>query len=532
MNGHSLLPDLRQALPHLRQSAGARTLVGRCVLRYGRNISEIAGWSDACIISERMPSSIRIRRVLVVDDDESLRRVTQVQLEDEGYSVMTACDGEEALGILARAPQDLVITDLSMPGMSGVDLLKKVVSEFPETTVVLVTAFGTIESAVDAMKLGAYDYVTKPVNPESLRLIVARSLERLSLLEEVQTLRSALDQKVGFENVVGHSHCLLQVLDQAARAAHTDVTVLIHGETGTGKELVAQGIHHNSFRRNRPFVTINCGAIPKELLESELFGHVKGSFTGAIADKKGKIETAAGGTIFLDEVGEISPEMQVKLLRLIQERQIDKVGMTGSLKIDVRIIAATHRDLLAMVAGGTFREDLYYRLNVVPIEMPPLRERREDIPELLEHFLARAKDKHGRADLKLPEALLPYFSSWHWPGNIRELENVIERLVVLAAEDELAVEDLPEVLRRQPIPADMLRMDLPTEGISLESVEKELILHALVRFNWNQTQAARYLDLSRKTLIYRMERFGLRHNAGAETQGDPQASRTGSREQR
>ncbi len=461
---------------------------------------------------------MRSRRILVVDDDESLRRVTQVQLEDEGYTVSAACNGEEALSILMRKPEDLVITDLSMPGMSGVDLLRKIRSEYPETTVVLVTAFGTVETAVEAMKLGAYDYITKPVNPESLRLVVARALERLSLREEIQTLRCAVDQKAGFENVLGHAKGLLYVLDVAARAAQTDVTVLIRGETGTGKELVAQDIHQSSFRRSHPFVTINCGAIPKDLLESELFGHVKGSFTGALSDKKGRIETAAGGTVFLDEVGEIPLEMQVKLLRLIQEHEIDKVGRNGSLEVDVRIIAATHRNLLAMVVEGTFREDLYYRLNVVPIEMPPLRERKEDIPELVEHFFARAKENVGRANLKFPEALLTFFSSWHWPGNIRELENVIERLVVLAAGDEVALEDLPEVLRRQPAGLDILRMELPPEGISLESIEKELILQALVRFNWNQTQAARYLDLSRKTLIYRMERFGLRSNGAADMQ--------------
>jgi two-component system NtrC family response regulator len=460
---------------------------------------------------------MRSRRVLVVDDDESLRRVTQVQLEEEGYTVSAAPNGEEALCILTRRPQDLVITDLSMPGMSGVDLLRKIVAEYPETTVVLVTAYGTVESAVEAMKLGAYDYITKPVNPESLRQVVKRALERLSLSEEVHTLRCALDHKVGFENILGHSKSLIYMLDVAARAAQTDVTVLIRGETGTGKELVAQGIHQSSFRKNRPFVTINCGAIPRDLLESELFGHVKGSFTGALSDKKGRIETAAGGTVFLDEIGEIPPEMQVKLLRLIQEHEIDKVGRNGSLEVDVRIIAATHRNLLAMVVDGTFREDLYYRLNVVPIEMPPLRERKEDIPELVEHFFARAKERHDRANLKLPEALLPYFSSWHWPGNIRELENVIERLVVLAAGDEVAVEDLPEELRRGSPGMDVLRMDLPAEGINLESIEKELILQALVRFNWNQSQAARYLDLSRKTLIYRMERFGLRNNAGPES---------------
>ena len=459
---------------------------------------------------------MRSRRILVVDDDESLRRVTQVQLEEEGYTVTTAASGEEARAILTRNPQELVITDLSMPGMSGVDLLKHIRAEYPETTVVLVTAFGTVESAIEAMKLGAYDYITKPVNPDSLRHIVARALDHLSLREEVQALRSVLDQKVGFENIIGHSRTLFYVLDMAARTAISDVTVLIRGETGTGKELVAQGIHCSSRRKAKPFVTINCGAIPKELLESELFGHVKGAFTGAASHKKGKIELADGGTVFLDEVGEIPLEVQVKLLRLLQEHEIEKVGETEKTKLDVRIIAATHRNLLAMVEDGKFREDLYYRLNVVPIELPPLRERVEDIPELVQHFFTKAREKHARPNLKLPTSVLPYFSTYRWPGNIRELENLIERLVVLASENEIAVEDLPEALRNQRPALETVQMELPADGISLESVEKQLILQALIRFNWNQTQAARYLDLSRKTLIYRMEKFGLRSELNAE----------------
>lgn len=450
------------------------------------------------------------RRILVVDDDESLRRVTQVQLEEEGYTVTTAASGEEALAILIRKPQDLVLTDLSMPGMSGVELLKHVRTEYPETTVVLVTAFGTVESAIEAMKLGAYDYIAKPVNPDNLRRIVARALEHLALREEVQSLRSVLDQKVGFENIIGRSKTLLYVLDMAARAAQSDVTVLIHGETGTGKELVAQGIHCSSSRKTKPFVTINCGAIPKELLESELFGHVKGSFTGASMHKKGKIELADGGTVFLDEVGELPLELQVKLLRLLQEHEIEKVGATEKIRLDVRVIAATHRNLLAMVEDGRFREDLYYRLNVVPIELPPLRERSEDIPELVQHFFANARTRHSRPNLRLPGPMLPYFSSYRWPGNIRELENVIERLVVLVPGDEITVEDLPETLRNQRPALETLQMDLPAQGISLESVERELIYKALIKFNWNQTKAAQYLDLSRKTLIYRMEKFGLK----------------------
>ncbi len=450
------------------------------------------------------------RRILVVDDDASLRRVTQIQLEDEGYAVMVAASGEEAEAVLARSPQDLVITDLSMPGISGVELLKHVRSEYPDTVVLLITAFGSVETAVAAMRAGAIDYITKPVNPDSLRIVVTRALEHLALREEVLTLRRALGQRPYFQNVIGRSDALGYALDMAARAAQSDVTVLIHGETGTGKELVARGIHFGSSRKNMPLVTINCGAIPKDLLESELFGHTKGAFTGAASHKKGKIESAVGGTVFLDEIGELPPELQVKLLRLIQEHEIEKVGETGPTKVDVRIIAATRRNLLAMASDGTFREDLYYRLNVVPIELPPLRERAEDIPDLVQHFFEKTVEKQGRSNLKPPIALLPYFAAYRWPGNIRELENVIERLVVLASGDEITFEDLPEALRKQRLALDMLQIELPTHGLSLEAVEKELIAQALNRFHGNQTQAARYLDLSRKTLIYRMEKYGLR----------------------
>jgi two-component system, NtrC family, response regulator len=460
------------------------------------------------------------RRILVVDDDASLRRVTQVQLENEGYTVTMAASGEEAKAVLARKPQDLVITDLSMPGISGVDLLKDIRSDYPDTIVLLITAFGTVGTAVQAMKLGAYDYITKPVNPDSLRMVVGRALEHLSLREEVQTLRHALGQRPGFQNIIGRSDVLTHALEMASRAAQSDVTVLIHGETGTGKELVARGIHCSSRRKNKTFVTINCGAIPKDLLESELFGHVKGAFTGAATHKKGKIESADGGTVFLDEIGELPLDLQVKLLRLIQDHEIEKIGETGPIKMDVRIIAATHRNLLAMVEDGSFREDLYYRLNVVPIELPPLRERAEDIPELVQHFFQIARDKQGRHNLNIPIELLSYFSAYRWPGNVRELENVIERLVVLASSEQIAVHDLPEALRKQRPALDTLQMELPAHGISLETVEKELIAQALSRFHGNQTQAARYLDLSRKTLIYRMEKFGLRGQLDAGEDSD------------
>jgi two-component system NtrC family response regulator len=285
--------------------------------------------------------------------------------------------------------------------------------------------------------------------------------------------------------------------------------VLIRGETGTGKELLARGIHYNSRRNDKPFITINCGAIPKELLESELFGHVRGSFTGAVANKRGKIEMADQGSLFLDEIGEMPLDLQVKLLRLLQEREIEKVGAPTPTKVDVRIIAATHRNLQAMVEDGSFREDLYYRLAVIPVELPPLRERQDDIPELVQTFFDRSKQRHGRPDLKLSPALLPYFSAHRWPGNVRELENLVERIVVLARGDEVCLEDLPEHLRRERPALDAINLELPPHGISLEAVERELILRALEKCNWNQTKAAQYLDISRKVLIYRMEKFGL-----------------------
>lgn len=464
------------------------------------------------------------KRILVVDDDESLRWVTQAQLQQSGYEVNAAADGTGALESIQQVPPDLVITDLRMPGMSGLELLKKIKADYPEILVIMVTAFGTVENAVEAMKAGAYDYITKPVNMDELRLIVNRGLEHLDLREEVRLLRSNLDQKYGFENILGQSKSLLYVLDMASRAARATSTVLIRGETGTGKELLAKAVHFNSRRKERPFITINCGAIPKDLLESELFGHVKGSFTGALANKRGKVELADGGTLFLDEIGELPLELQVKLLRLIQQGEVEKLGITGVTKIDVRIIAATHRNLQAMVEDGAFREDLYYRLAVIPLELPPLRERADDVPELVQYFFLKAKEKQGRPELVLPARLLPYFGGYTWPGNVRELENIIERIVVLTRGDEITVNDLPDFLRRERPPAEALHLDLPPQGISLEGVEKDLIVRALAKFHGNQTHAAQYLDISRKTLIYRMEKFGLRKEQGVSDDGEDSSS--------
>jgi DNA-binding NtrC family response regulator len=453
-------------------------------------------------------------RILVVDDDSSLRRVMKMQLEEAGYEVSLASDGDEAYAMLPDFEPSLLITDLRMPN-GGLELLRRVMKQELEITVIVITAFGTVESAVEAMRIGAYDYVMKPLDFDALVLVVHRAMERQSLLEEVRTLRSVLDQRYGFENIVGRSKNFLRVLDQAARVAQRDTTVLIQGETGTGKELIARAIHNNSRRKSKAFVPINCGAIPKDLVESELFGYVRGAFTGALANKVGRIEAADGGTLFLDEVGELPLEAQVKLLRVLQEGELPKVGATTQVRVDVRIVAATHRNLAAMVEDGTFREDLYYRLTVVPLQIPPLRERPQDVPELIDTLFKRAKKRHGLPDARLSPAVLQRLTTYRWPGNVRQLENVLERLLVLSASDLITEEDLPEDLQRASASPGLIWLSLPDEGVSLESIERELISRALERFEGNQTHAARFLDISRRTLIYRMEKHGLTSDTSA-----------------
>ena len=457
-----------------------------------------------------MPSDL----ILVVDDDSSLRRVMQMQLVEAGYRVELASAGAEAHRLLIEHRPKLVITDLRMPDLDGIELLRRLAQEEIQTTVIMITAFGSIESAVEAMRLGAYDYITKPIDYEALVLAVHRAMERQNLIEEVRSLRSALDERYGFENIVGHSKSLLHVLNMASRVAQHDTTVLIQGETGTGKELLARAIHHNSHRKNQPFVTINCGAIPKDLIEAELFGFTRGAFTGAQANKQGKIEMADGGTLFLDEIGELPLDAQVKLLRLIQHGEIERIGATTPKTVNVRIVAATHRNLAAMAEDGTFREDLYYRLAVVPLYLPPLRERKEDIPELMEHLFHRAKEKQGMHNVRVSSSLTSYFIGHRWPGNVREMENVIERMLVLSNGEFVSEDDLPEQLRDAPVTnSTSLLLELPENGISLEGVERELLLRALEKFKGNQTQAAHYLDISRRTLIYRMEKHGLRQDS-------------------
>jgi two-component system NtrC family response regulator len=448
------------------------------------------------------------KQILVVDDDSSLRSVMKMQLEEAGYQVVLAADGAEAYDLIREIRPQLVISDLKMP-TSGLELMRRIAADDIQPTLIIVTAFGTVETAVEAMKLGAYDYVTKPLDFEELVLVVHRAMERQNLLEEVRNLRSVLDQRYGFEGIVGRAKSLLRVLDQASRVAQRDTTVLIQGETGTGKELMARAIHQNSPRKNAPFVTINCGSIPKELVEAELFGYTRGAFTGAHTTKPGKIELADGGTLFLDEVGELPLDAQVKLLRVLQQGEIAKIGATEVQKIDVRVVAATHRNLQAMIEDATFREDLYYRLAVVPLMLPPLRERKEDIPELVKHLFNKAKERHGIVDVELASSVVQHLTHYRWPGNVRELENVLERMLVLSSSNLISEADLPEEIRRLPPDSSLFWIEMPEDGVSLEAVERELILRALEQAKGNQTKAAKYLDISRRTLIYRMEKHGL-----------------------
>jgi DNA-binding NtrC family response regulator len=452
-------------------------------------------------------------RVVIIEDNDGLRQVIHLQLEREGYETSSVSSAEEAFPILDKSLHQLVITDLSLPGISGIELLKRVRIEYPETAVIVMTAFGTVQTAVEAMKAGAYDYITKPIHPYELRALVKRSVEHQRLIEEVQVLRCCLNRSYGFEEIIGSSPALLESLEVAARIADTDTTVLIYGETGTGKELVAKAIHLHSPRREYPFITINCGAIPRELLESELFGHVKGSFTGALTHKKGKVEMADRGTILLDEIGEMPLDLQVRILRLIQEREIEKIGSTSPIKVDVRIVAATHRKLAAMVKEGAFREDLYYRLLVVPINLPPLREREGDIPELVHTFFSRSRIKHGRPDLELSQEVLGCFLRYDWPGNVRQLENAVERLVLLAKGAETSMKDLPDFLGAESVPAGPVPVTLPEGGMDLDAIEKQLILQALKKCRGNQTRAARYLNMSRRALGYRLEKYGVQGEA-------------------
>ena len=445
--------------------------------------------------------------ILLIDDDPSLRRVIEYSLAESGYSVLPAASGEEGLALFQKGPCDAVITDITMPGMSGLEVLVKVRQADLNVPVIIITAYGTIESAVSAMKQGAFDYITKPFNRDELRITLERALKMRRLEKENVRLRAEVIDRYRFDAIVGNSEKIREVIALAGRVAPSDATVLVTGESGTGKELLARGIHYSSGRSEGPFVAVNCAAIPENLIESELFGHVKGAFTGAVRDREGKFELADGGTLFLDEIGDLRVDLQAKILRALQERTVDRVGGVKQIDLDVRVIAATNKDLEREVQEGRFREDLYYRLSVVTLQMPPLRDRKDDIPVLAEHFLR--KFSPGPTVRLAPDALA-LLTAYGWPGNVRELENVMERASILKRGDTITREDLPEKLSRKAAGASEVLLNLPEEGLSLEELEKDLIIKALERHKGNQTHAAEYLRITRPTLIYRMEKYGLK----------------------
>jgi two-component system, NtrC family, response regulator AtoC len=457
-------------------------------------------------------------RVLIVDDDASQRRLIEFWLQEEGYGTTAVGDGISGWRSFEEQSPSLVISDIRMPAMSGLDLLSRIKATNSDVPVILITAFGTVNDAVDAMKLGAADYVLKPLNGDELKVNVRRALERQQLVAENRYLRDLAGSTFRFEYLIGQSRRMREVLDLCTRVAGRDSTVLLTGESGTGKGVLAKAIHQNSLREGKPFVTVNCGALPEALAESELFGHRKGSFTGAVADRQGKFEAANEGTIFLDEIGELPLNLQVKLLRVIQDREVDKIGFSQPVKVNVRILAATNRKLKTQIEDGQFREDLFYRLSVVTIDVPPLRERREDIPMLVSHFLKSFSERYHTSPLTITDEALALILRYAWPGNVRQLENAIERLVVLANGNTIKPEDLPQEVRESESRIAKIDLKLPDEGIDLEQVEKEILSQALQKHAGNQTRAAQYLNISRKTLIYRMEKFGLVPSAIEETE--------------
>jgi two-component system response regulator AtoC len=450
--------------------------------------------------------------ILVCDDKPVMLKFLQEYLEGEGHSVVTASDGEEGFAKFIESQPEAVITDMKMPKVSGIELLKKVKAHDPDTIVITMTAFATIESAIEAMREGAYDYIIKPFSIEQIKMIMNKVSEKISLIKENKYLRSQLKTIYRFDNLIGQSGKMKEMYELISRVLENKATVMITGETGTGKELIARAIHYNGPRANGPFIKVNCAAIPEGLLESELFGHEKGSFTGAISKKEGKFEISDGGTIFLDEIGEVPVSIQVKLLRVLQNREFERVGGNQTIKSDVRIIAATNRDLAQAIVEGRFRSDLYYRLNVVPISVPPLRERITDISILVEHFIKKFCEENRRPALKVSKDAMEAFIKYGWPGNVRELENIVERIVILSSGTSLELTDLPPHLLPKDNQLDQL--SVPSVGRHkmtevVDYIEHKMIEEALKITNGQQTQAADILGINRGSLIYKMKKFNL-----------------------
>ncbi|MCM8813050.1 MAG: sigma-54 dependent transcriptional regulator [Candidatus Omnitrophica bacterium] len=457
-----------------------------------------------------------VPRILIVDDDQSFRFVLEETLRKEGYSVAACAGGGQALEQFSRERFDVVTLDIKMPDMDGFEVLRRMKAQVPEQLILIITAFGGQKIAVEAVQKGAYDYFTKPFELEELRVVIRRALDRERVGAENIRLRRELEGKYDFAEIIGNSGKMREIFALMRKVAATDVTVLIQGESGTGKELVARAIHYQSARREYPFVKINCAAIPDTILESELFGYERGAFTDAASRKIGKFEAAHQGTIFLDEIGDMSVSTQAKVLRVLQEKEFERLGSNASVKVDVRIIAATNKDLVRAGKEGQFREDLLYRINVVPLYLPPLRERREDIPLLFDHFMQRFSREMHKPIRHIALDAMELLMNYHWPGNIRELENVLQRAIVLAEQEMISKDDLPLFIRsydktvRQPQErADFSKSLRDMVQEITADVEKQLIIQALERTNWNRTDAARLLRVSRKGLFNKMKRYQL-----------------------
>jgi two-component system response regulator PilR (NtrC family) len=457
------------------------------------------------------PMEAPVGRILVVDDERSMRDFLEILLQREGHDVLSCGSAEQALSALESDDFDIVISDIRMPGMSGIDLLNRVQDLAPETLVILITAHGTTESAVEAMKLGAYDYLTKPCSVDEIRLVIDKALEKHNLASENQTLKRRLREQASLPTMLGKSLPMKQVFELIRQVAPSRTNILITGESGTGKELVARAIHALSDRQDRPFVTINCGAIPENLLESELFGHVKGSFTGAICNKEGLFEAADGGTLFLDEIGEMPLSLQVKVLRAIQDRTFRRVGGTSDIRVDVRILCATNRILAEEVRTGRFREDLFYRLNVIEVHLPALRDRPQDIPEFVHFFIKRYATELGRDVSDVDPEVLAILERYAFPGNVRELENLMERAVTLSRSERITVECLPSNLLEPSEAPQQVR--IPSAGADLNDLlatyERGLLLEALERCHGVKKRAAALLNVSFRSFRYRLEKLGL-----------------------
>jgi two-component system response regulator PilR (NtrC family) len=454
-------------------------------------------------------------RILVVDDEESIREFLDIMLRKEGYEVTCVEDGQKAIDTLKKKSFDLLISDLQMPNVTGIELLKHCRETYSDLLFMMITAFGTAESAVEAMKMGAYDYITKPFKIDEVRINIANALRSRNLEVENRVLRKELQKEYSFQNLVGNSEAMHKIFELIRKVSDSPTNVLVTGESGTGKEMVAKAIHYNSPLKDRPFVSVNCGAIPENLVESELFGHKKGSFTGAISDKDGLFEVADGGTLFLDEIGELPLSSQVRILRAIQEKTVRRVGGTEDIKVEVRIIAATNRDLEFMVQQGTFRQDLYYRLNVINIRTPALRERRDDIPLLASHFLQKYSERFNKAIQTISKEAMDLLRKYDFPGNVRELENIIERTVALESGATVLPESLPQFVNtpsgRKMVSSDGI--EITDDGIDLQKVldqlEKELLVKAIHQANGVKKRAAKLLGITFRSMRYRVEKFSL-----------------------